>query len=67
MCCCTIACRHDREATQRMYLSLLELYTTSRASWMACSYAVYMDACPGKRLFRILKFENTAHPTCCLR
>ena len=30
---------------------------------MACSSAVYMDACPGKRLLIILKFETTAHPT----
>ena len=61
MCCCSIACRHDKESTQITYLFLLELFTTSRASCIACSSAVYMDVCPGKRLLIILKFE-TAHP-----
>ena len=50
MCCCSIACRHDNESKQITYLSLLELFTTSRASWIAHSSAVYMDACLGKRL-----------------
>ena len=53
---------HDKESTHITYLSLLELFTTSRASRIAHSSAVYMDACPGKRLLTILKFETTAHP-----
>ena len=63
MCWCSIAWRHDKESTQITYLSLLELFTTSRASRIAHSSAVYMDACPGKRLLTILQFETTAHPT----
>ena len=55
--------RHDRESTQITLLSLLELCITSRASWMARSSAVYMDACPCKRVLMILQFETTAHPT----
>ena len=45
MCCCSIACRHDKESTQITYLSLLELFTTFRASWIVRSFVVYMDAC----------------------
>ena len=64
MCCCSIACRHDRGSTQIMYLSFWNyVQHPEPASWMACSSAVYMDACPGKRLLIILKFETTAHPT----
>ena len=53
----------DKESTQITYLSLLELFTTSRASRISHSSAMYMDACPGTRLLIILKFETTAHPT----
>ena len=63
MCWCSIAWRHDTESTQIEYLSVYELFTRSRASWIARSSAVYMDACPGKRLLTILQFETTAHPT----
>ena len=44
----------------------LHVYTIKNLHKLhSCLYwcVVYMDACPGKRLLTILKFETTAHPT----